>query len=443
MFATCPGSGVATAIAGRAFNKERALREKPQPKNSWFMAGLLFLFMVINFADKIVVGLAGVSIMADLDLTPRQFGLLGSAFFYLFSVSAIAIGFLTNFVPTKWILLGLALVWSAVQFPMVTEVNFTTLMICRIILGAGEGPAFGTAMHALYKWFPDEKRTLPTAILTQGSAFGVVIAVPALNWLIVNYSWHWAFGVLGGVSLLWAVAFLILGREGPLTEAAPMAFGPATRAPYTRLIACPTFIGCCITTFGAYWGLSIALTWVTPFVVTGLGFSQSSAGLITALPWACGAAFMLFVGWLSQEMLGWGVRTRVARGVLGAAPLIVAGLMLIAMTLAGSASAKVALLVIAMGLSGPIYVVCGPMISEFAPEGQRAALISIYCAFYALAGIAAPVAMGRAIEMAQSPLDGFHSGFRILGAILILSGLFGLALMRPDLDKRRIAACEA
>jgi len=30
--------------------------------------------------------------------------------------------------------------------------------------------------------FPDEKRTLPIAILTQGSAFGVILAVPALNW---------------------------------------------------------------------------------------------------------------------------------------------------------------------------------------------------------------------------------------------------------------------
>jgi hypothetical protein len=61
-----------------------------------------------------------------------------------------------------------------------------------VILGAGEGPAFSVAAHSIYKWFPDEKRTLPTAILSQGSAFGVILAVPALNWVIVNYSWHYA-----------------------------------------------------------------------------------------------------------------------------------------------------------------------------------------------------------------------------------------------------------
>ncbi len=85
-------------------------------------------------------------------------------------------------------LLALAVVWSLAQFPMVGTIGFTTLLVCRIILGAGEGPAFAVAAHAIYKWFPDEKRTLPTAILSQGSAFGVILAVPALNWVIVNHS---------------------------------------------------------------------------------------------------------------------------------------------------------------------------------------------------------------------------------------------------------------
>ena len=117
-------------------------------------------------------------------------------------------------------------------------------MICRIILGAGEGPAFSVAAHAIYKWFPDEKRTLPTAILSQGSAFGVILAVPALNWVIVNYSWHYAFGALGVVGLMWAVAWLILGKEGPLVQTVAMA-AAEPRIPYFQLLTSRTFIGCC------------------------------------------------------------------------------------------------------------------------------------------------------------------------------------------------------
>ena len=116
--------------------------------------------MLVNFADKIVVGLAGAPIMNDMKLEPEQFGLLGSSFFFLFSISAIVVGFIVNRIDTRWVLLVLALIWSLAQFPMVGTVSFTTLLICRIILGAGEGPAFSVAAHAIYKWFPDEKRTL-------------------------------------------------------------------------------------------------------------------------------------------------------------------------------------------------------------------------------------------------------------------------------------------
>src|ERR1700760_70085 len=205
------------------------------PRGAWKITFLLFLFMLVNFADKIVVGLAGVPIMTELKLEPESFGLLGSSFFFLFSIAAIVVGFIVNRVATRWVLLVLAVVWALAQFPMIGTVSFTTLLICRIILGAGEGPAFSVAVHAVYKWFPDEKRALPTAILSQGSAFGVVLAVPALNWIIVHHSWHYAFGALGVVGLMWGAAWFLLGKEGPLTQTAAMA-ATEPRVPYFQLL---------------------------------------------------------------------------------------------------------------------------------------------------------------------------------------------------------------
>src|SRR6201746_2930270 len=205
---------------------------QPTIKGAWKITFLLFLFMLVNFADKIVVGLAGVPLMTEVKLEPEQFGLLGSSFFFLFSISAIVVGFIVNRIDTRWVLLVLALIWALAQFPMVGTVSFTTLLICRVILGAGEGPAAAVAAHAIYKWFPDEKRTLPTAILSQGSAFGVILAVPALNWIIVNHSWHYAFGALGVVGLMWAVAWIFLGEEGPLVDTHSVQTADMERVPY-------------------------------------------------------------------------------------------------------------------------------------------------------------------------------------------------------------------
>ena len=307
--ATQPAAGKMTATS-KETPKEAS---KETPKGAWTVTFLLFLFMLVNFADKIVVGLAGVPIMTELKLEPEQFGLLGSSFFFLFSISAIVVGFIVNKVPTRWVLLTLAVIWALTQFPMVGTVSFTTLLICRIVLGAGEGPAASVAMHAVYKWFPDEKRTMPTAILSQGSAFGVILAVPALNWIIVNHSWHYAFGALGIVGLIWVAAWLALGKEGPLDTHASAAVEP--KIPYLQLLTSRTFIGCVTATFGAYWALSLGLTWFTPFIVKGLGFSQSQAGFVSILPWVFGATIVILTGWISQVMLARGYTSRISRGV--------------------------------------------------------------------------------------------------------------------------------
>jgi MFS family permease len=412
---------------------------QPTPRGAWRMTFLLFLFMLVNFADKIVVGLAGVPIMTELKLEPEQFGLLGSAFFFLFSIAAIAVGFLVNRVATRWVLLALAVVWALAQFPMVGTVSFSTLLICRVILGAGEGPAGAVAVHAIYKWFPDEKRTLPTAVLSQGSAFGVILAVPALNWVIVNYDWHYAFGALGVVGLMWVVAWLILGKEGPLVQTAVMA-DAEPRIPYFQLLTSRTFVGCCAATFGAYWALSLGLTWFTPFIVKGLGFSQQDAGWISILPWVCGAVVVLLTGWISQVLMARGVSTRGARGVLGAVPLIVGGSILAVIPYVEGAGLQIALLVAGSGLCGSIYVVCAPMIGEFTPVSQRGAAIAIYGAIYTLAGIIAPSVMGSMIQRASGLLDGYMTGFTINAVILIVSGLLGLLLLWPDTERARLLA---
>src|SRR5579864_5173460 len=152
------------------------------PKGAWLIVLMLFLFMLINFADKAVIGIAAVPMMEELQLSPREFGLLGSSFYLLFSLSAVVTGFIVNRAQTRSALLAMGLVWALTQFPMTGTTGFATIMACRIALGAGEGPAYPVALHSAYKWFPNELRTLPTSIIAQGAAIGVVLAIPLLDW---------------------------------------------------------------------------------------------------------------------------------------------------------------------------------------------------------------------------------------------------------------------
>jgi MFS family permease len=433
----------AAATSRETLTQTSAQASTQTPKGAWTITFLLFLFMLVNFADKIVVGLAAVPIMTELKLEPKEFGLLGSSFFLLFSIAAIVVGFIVNRVQTRWVLLVLAVIWALAQFPMIGTVGLTTLLICRIILGAGEGPAFSVAVHAIYKWFPDEKRTLPTAILSQGSAFGVIVAVPALNWLIVNYSWHYAFGALGVVGLLWVVVWLFMGREGPLVYSAATGGAQEARIPYLSLLTSRTFIGCVAATFGAYWALSLGLTWFTSFIIQGLGFSQQQAGFISIMPWIFGATIVILTGWISQLLMARGMSTRGARGVLGSVPLIIGGSILALMPHVSGAGLQIAFLVVGSGLCGSIYVVCPPMLGEFTPVSQRGAIIAIYGALYTLAGIIAPYVMGNVIQSAGGTVDGYMTGFTINAAIMAGSGVLGLALLWPNTERARLMGQKA
>ncbi len=409
------------------------------PRAAWLMVGLLFLFMLINFADKAVIGIAAVPLMTELRLSPRQFGLLGSSFFLLFSLSAIITGFIVNHVQTRWALLVMGLMWALTQFPMIGSVGFFTILASRIALGAAEGPAYPVALHSTYKWFPNELRTLPTAIVAQGAGVGIMVALPALNWVIVHYSWHWAFGVLGVVGLAWTVAWLALGREGPLVASggANEAAAPQQRVPYRRLLLSPTIIGCWCAMFGAQWGLSLALSWLGAFLIKGLGLSQGSIGLLGALPAGLSVILVISAGWGSQRLLARGVSSRVARGILGGACVALGGAAMAIMPYAPGIAAKIALTTIGVAVPSAIYVIAQTVVGEITPVAQRGALLAISTAVSTSAGLLAPYVMGSVVQTATTPLAGFNAGFMICGIIMLVGGLIGMALIRPERETSR------
>jgi MFS family permease len=409
-------------------------------KGAWAIVALLFLFMMINFADKAIIGLAGVPIMTELHLTPRQFGLVGSSFFVLFSVSAVVTGFIVNRVRSKWVLMAMGLIWALVQFPMFGTVGIELLIACRIVLGAGEGPAYPVALHATYKWFPDQTRTVPSAVISQGASLGVIIAIPLLNWIITTYNWHYAFGALGLAGLLWVIAWAILGKEGPIEDSRPAEGIATTNAiPYRDLLLNPTNLASWCAYFGAYFGLALVLSWFTPYLVKGLGFEQAVAGKLTALPFVAGFFFVLGSSWLSQRMMRSGSSSRAARGMFCGIAICLGGLAFLAAPYAPNVMMTVALIIVGTTLPSVVYVLTPAILSEITPASQRGAILAINSAVGTSAGIIAPYVMGSVIEGAASAAEGYSNGFTVCGCVTLLGGLIGLIFLRPEQERAGFA----
>lgn len=416
---------------------------------AWLIVAMLFLFMVINFADKAVLGLAAVPMMHDMNLTPREFGFVGSSFFLLFSLSGIVFGFVANRVQSKWLLVALAIVWSVAQFPLVAVgVTLPVLIGSRVLLGLGEGPAFPLAQHACYKWFDNAHRNVPNTIVQQGASAGLMLAGPILSYLIVRYDWHRAFFALGIVGIVWALAWLAIGRDGTVGStsdavdaAASSANDSGTAFLYRHLLLNKTFIGVLFLYFVEYAVISLAFTWFAVYLRLGLGYSPIVTGWLFSGIVGSFIPVTLVLAWWSQRMIRNGRSSRLARGVLTSAFAVLGGVMFVATSAALSPALKVVCLAIG-GATSQLVFSFGPlMISDIVSVRQRGALLGINSSIGTLAGLIAPALMGGIVQANDGvPAIGYEHGFLAAGGMLLVSGAVGLALLNPEQTRERILA---
>lgn len=399
----------------------------------WSILGLIFLFMLINYADKAVIGLSSVPIMRDLGLTGVQFGSIGSAFFLLFGLSGVLGGALADRVTSKLLLLAMAVLWALAQAPMIGTVGFATLVASRVALGAGEGPAFPLALHAAYGWFEDGARTLPTAIVASGAAVGAGVVAPLVTFVIVHFGWHAAFGALSVASLAWAAIWSVRGADGPFDRVFQDG-AAAHRVPLASLATSRTALGVFLGGFAAYWALTLNIVWLAAYLVKSAHFSLSEVGWIVALPSLTQIVFALGLGAWADRRVTRGVPSRIARGWVGAACLVVAGCAMALLPRASGTVYEVPLVAIAFSVGSVFFTMGSPIVAEITPPAQRGTMLGLTNSLHSLAGLAAPVAMGYLVDVAADPVAGFSVGFTAAGTFVALSGVMAGLLMDPATD---------
>jgi MFS family permease len=407
-----------------------------RPRTAWTIAFLLAFMMLVNFLDKVVIGLVGVPMTKELGLTPTEFGLIGGALHWLFAVSAVVGGFLANRRPTRTLLLGMGLFWAVIQLPMLFASSLWMIVACRVLLGVGEGPASPVATHALYKWFPDDRRSLPVALLHSGSAMGLLVAGAMIPWISLNYGWRVNFAVLAAIGAVWCVLWLLLGREGTLESPAD-----SHRIPYRRLLTDSSVLGNYVCHFAANWSLALTLTWVPSYLEIGLGLDPLKTGHMFVLFVVVTTPLSLFMAWLSQRLLSSGIPSRLARGAFVSVCLIAGGLFSAALMLQElSVTVRIISLTLSGGLALVMYSVGPAMLGEFTPSGQRGGILAIGNAVASLAGLSAPVITGLLVQGAGADHpEGYAQGFLVCGGVMVVAGLIGLMSMNPQRSRERLS----
>ncbi|MER6117791.1 MFS transporter [Streptomyces sp. NPDC001743] len=426
-------------------------------RRAWIVTALLVVFMMINFADKSVLGLAAEQIRQDLGLSASAFGLASSAFFLLFSISGAAVGLLADRVRPKWLLLIMAVLWSVSQAPLAVGGGLAALIASRVLLGAAEGPAYPVAQQTTLSWFPNHRRNLPGALIVLGITLGVLVAAPVLTWLVDHHGWRSAVAAVALAGVVWTLLWIPFGGEGPYAAAAdtePPAEaasedvrGTGERAgtagreqattPYRRILATRTWIGVTIGYFSTYWVIAFALVWLPSYLRDGLGYSSAASTRLLMLFWGLSGILVLGQAGLTGRMLRRGIASRWARGWVGGVLLLVSGVSCLVLPVVPAGALAVVLLAGAFGLSGAMGSIAATTIMELAPAHRRGGALGIMNAVVTTAGLIAPTLIGSLVD--THGVGGYQYAVLITGAVLLVGGTAAVTLINPARDARLLS----
>lgn len=415
-------------------------------RRAWGVLAVVVGCTVVVFLDKALLGLVAHPLIRELHLSTVEFGGISGASYLLFGITCLVVGFLADRVSPRWVLLVCGLMWALGQLPAMFAVSGAMLYASRLAVGAAEGPAQPLSHVVAYSWFPNDRRGLPAALITCGASIGKIALAPVLALVIVAYGWRSGFVAVGLLALVWSLLWLATGRLGPyaardvptgrgtepVTEDRPMVADP--RVPWRALLLNRTFVGSLIAYFMQGALAAVIFTWLPSYFQDGLGFSPAESGALLALPSAMAMVALLAVGGFSDRLLRRGVRSRLARGVLGGACLVVGGLVLCTLPWLHQAVPAIIALMIGYGLSTTVQATTNPVVAEICPAGQRCGILGVLTALGTSAGVLSPVVAGKLLAHPATPAQGYTTAFLLFGGLLAVGGLCLALLVDPARD---------
>ncbi|MFJ8825448.1 MFS transporter [Streptomyces sp. NPDC102467] len=445
---TAHAASQATAVTGEWSGPRRGV----SAKDRWII-GLLLAFFTLNFADKATIGLAAPDLESDLGLSPAQYGLMSSAFFWLFAAGAVVLALFFRRIGWRWSAAGLMIAWVASMAPLTVPTTVTVVIASRMLLGFFEGPAHALCQSVVADRFPSERRAFAGAVVNAGSSVGPLLATPLLTWVIVTWSWHAAFVVLVAVGAVWAVVWLMVTRRepgmGPRKATARGALQPVADdpdpngdidVPLISLLRTGSFWGLALLSFAGYLISSLKVSWLPSFLHDGMGYSRGTVGLLATLPYGLAIVVLLTAGLISGRMLRAGRSARAARGLLTMGYLCFAGVAMVAFTQVPPGIVQLALVVAAFSINSVAFSVAFAGAADFLPRKHRPGFFGCIIAVYSVAGIVSPWFLGVIVDAADTVSQGYADGFLVVGITICVFAVAGGLLLNPARSREVLLA---
>ncbi|WP_223471576.1 MULTISPECIES: MFS transporter [unclassified Pseudomonas] len=439
---TSQGGGAAAAA-----NDEKALIAKV----AWRLMPLIMVCYLFAFFDRINISFAKFQLQADLSLSDTAYGLGAGLFvvgYVLFEVPSNMMLYKVG--ARRWIA-RIMMSWGIATALMVFVTAEWQFYVLRFIIGAMEAGFAPGVLYYLTLWFPQNYRGRITSTLFLASAFAGLIGAPVsglvlghMDGVLQMRGWHWLF-LLGGIPCVGLGLIVLFTLKDRVTDAKWLTDAEKTYlasriasqeshkhgGSLMTALKLPGFL-----TLGLIYFLiqvaSYGLNFWAPQLIRSAGTeSPTIIGLLTAVPYVCGAISMIVIGRWSDAT---GERRKFVCGlvIVGAIGFFSAGIfanhtLLLTISLALLGSGIIA--------SIPAFWALPPKLLAGAGAGAAGgiALINTLGQF---GGIVSPVMVGYIKDMSGSTTPALY----VIGGTCILAGallMWGLPQSLRTLDRHQ------
>lgn len=248
------------------------------PPRAWLTVALLWPVAFINLVDRTMVTTMHGSLVTAIHMTEAQFGLLTSVFLWTYGAMIPMSGFIADRFNRRWVIIGSLLTWSLTTCLTAHAQTFSQLLTMRIMLGITESCYVPAAMALIADYHRGPTRTFALGVQQTGMVAGMMLGGLG-GWLAEDYSWRFAFTMLGLPGLLYAAVLIATLRDAPPeTSGSQEKQSVKFSAAIASLLATRAFVleVAAVVVLGA--GGWIVIGWLPTYIGERFGLSQGRAG---------------------------------------------------------------------------------------------------------------------------------------------------------------------
>ena len=173
---------------------------------------------LLDYLDRYLVAALGSPIKAELGLSGKAFGFLGTAFLLVYFLTSPIFGYLGDRYGRLSLMAGGAVLWSLATSLTYFVTSYPALLLTRGLVGVGEA-SFGTLAPAyLADVLPLQRRSRALGLFYLAIPLGAALAYLSGGIIGDHFGWRPAF-LLGGLpGLLLALAIRRLPAPPPLPQ---------------------------------------------------------------------------------------------------------------------------------------------------------------------------------------------------------------------------------